>query len=143
MKQTRMIRISFLLCAVFAVAAFWSGFYFGENSTQPEQILTASEEKANVTEKEYTKPDILPDTDTAQEADNETVESMKDVRQAKYYLKQADEYLAVYRSDTDSLYFETDLKLTDLPSDMQEEALAGIPFSDLSEVYSFLENYSS
>ena len=41
------------------------------------------------------------------------------------------------------IYFETDLKLTDLPEELQEEAKTGISFSDISEVYSFLENYSS
>ena len=68
---------------------------------------------------------------------------MKDIKSRKYYIKEGDGYLTVYYSDSDRIYFETDLKLTDLPEELQEEAKTGISFSDISEVYSFLENYSS
>lgn len=36
MKQTRIIRISFLICTICMVAAFWSGFYFGESQLKAD-----------------------------------------------------------------------------------------------------------
>lgn len=146
MKQTRIIRISFLIAAFFIVAAFWAGFYFGENSTQPDNILAATEENGEISSgqnKDGASNTAKPaETDLSKEPE-ETVESMKDVEEEQYYLKLADDYLAVYHSDTDQIYFETGLKLTDLPEDLQEKAKTGITFSSLEELYSFLENYSS
>ena len=62
MKQTRIIRISFLICTICMVAAFWSGFYFGESQlkadTAPVQTAScpdtdskksSTEEKKNIT----------------------------------------------------------------------------------------------
>lgn len=148
MRQTRIIRISFLMAAAFIVAAFWGGFYFGENSTQPDHILVASEEEENTLSNQRAEKatDISNTANTAQKEATEkedTVESMKDVKEEQYYLKLSDDYLAVYHSDTDQVYFETGLKLSDLPEYLQEKAKTGIPFSDLEELYSFLENYSS
>lgn len=148
MKQTRIIRISFLIAAAFIVAAFWGGFYFGENSTQPDNILIASDENENTSSSQKTDrtSDISKAAEnvrTKEEEPEETVESMKDVEAERYYLKLEDDYLAVYNSDTDKIYFETGLKVSDLPEDLQEKAKTGIPFSSLEELYSFLENYSS
>lgn len=148
MKQTRIIRISFLIAAVFIVASFWAGFYFGENNTQPDNILVASEDGENAasgqkTEREADVSQKAENVQQEEEEPEETVESMKDVEEERYYLKLADDYLAVYHSDTDQIYFETGLKLTDLPEDLQEKAEEGISFSSLEELYSFLENYSS
>ena len=102
MKQTRIIRISFLICTICMVAAFWSGFYFGESQLKADTapVQTAS----------------CPD---------------------------AGEYLSVYFSDTDRLYFETSLKVSNLPEYLRRDALEGIPFTSLENLYSFLENYSS
>ena len=144
MKQTSIIRISFLICAALAVIAFWSGFYFGENSGKPQQqIMTASD-------KDFSASDAADNTDAqlsaSQESpytDEQTVESMQGLEAEKYYIKPAGEYLAVYHTDTDTMYFETDLKLSDLPEDVQTEAESGISFSSLEDLYSFLENYSS
>ena len=48
-------------------------------------------------------------------------------------------------ADTDRLYFETSLKVTDLPEKLQQGMrLQGIPvYQSLENLYSFLENYSS
>lgn len=148
MKQTRIIRISFFIVAVFAVAAFWAGFYFGENSTQPNNILVASDENSGTSSGKKTErtADLSRTTETVQteeDREEETVESMKDMAEERYYLKLHDDYLAVYHSDTDQIYFETGLQLSDLPQDLQEKAETGITFSNLEELYSFLENYSS
>lgn len=68
---------------------------------------------------------------------------MNHLSEEKYYVKVSGEYLSVYFSDTDRLYFETSLKVSNLPEYLRRDALAGIPFTSLENLYSFLENYSS
>ena len=73
----------------------------------------------------------------------DSVESMNHLSEEKYYVKVSGEYLSVYFSDTDRLYFETILKVSNLPEYLRRDALEGIPFTSLENLYSFLENYSS
>ncbi len=131
MKQTRMIRISFLICTGMMIVAFWGGYYMGgyQLSGDYTPVQTASSAEENSGE--------------VYAAQSESVESMNHVKEEKYYVKVTGEYLSVYFSDTDRLYFETGLKLTDLPEYLRKDALEGISFSSLENVYSFLENYSS
>ena len=99
MKQTRIIRISFLICTICMVAAFWSGFYFGESQLKADTapVQTAS----------------CPDTDSKKSSTEEkknisgtdSVESMNHLSEEKYYVKVSGEYLSVYFSDTDRLFF--------------------------------------
>ena len=151
MRQTRIICISFLICAALAVVAFWSGFYFGENRTESEQILTASQEPVTNSDKKSLQIETTKDLQNrdasmskTEEAEEKTVESMKGISATKgYYIKDDGEYLVVYDNDTDGVYFETDLKLSDLPVALQDEAQDGICFNNVEELYDFLENYSS
>lgn len=135
-QQLRIIRISFLVCAALAVGAFWAGFYFGNTQPQTENLVTEG------TTEIYTADAERTDSVTEEEKED-TVESMTALSPDKYYLKENGTYLAVYKGTSESVYFDTDLKLTDLPSDLQEEARTGIEFDNLEEVYGFLENYSS
>ena len=68
---------------------------------------------------------------------------MNALSEEKYYLKASGEYLSVYFADTDRLYFETSLKVSDLPEKLRKNAIHGIRFTSLENLYSFLENYSS
>lgn len=84
------------------------------------------------------------DTDSSlQEVDEDEVVSGKIYQTPKFYLKDDGDYLTVYVAATDEVYFETDLKKTDLPLELQEDTASGIPFYDLEDLYHFLENYSS
>ncbi len=137
MKQTRMIRISFLICTGLIIAAFWGGFYMGSSqfSADVAPIQTASGN-------DETKENSTASTQKSS-TDNTTVESMNNLKEEKYYVKVSGEYLSVYFSDTDRLYFETSLKVSDLPEYLRKDAVNGISFSSLENLYSFLENYSS
>lgn len=143
MKRTRMIRISFFVCTALIITAFWGGFYFGGrlsgNSDSGVQIASVQENGQTGSEDETETSGKSPN----QEAKKETVESMNALSEEKYYLKAAGTYLAVYFVDTDRLYFETSLKLEDLPENLRKTALKGIRFTSLENLYSFLENYSS
>lgn len=136
-QQLRIIRISFFICAALVIAAFWSGFYFGNTQARPESLITEGTTGNNTADAEISDPDI------SRESEDATVESMNTLSPDKYYLKENGTYLAVYKGTSDTVYFDTDLKMTDLPSDLRSQAETGIEFDSLEEVYGFLENYSS
>ena len=136
-QQLRIIRISFFICAALVIAAFWAGFYFGNTQARPESLITEGTTGNNTADAEISDPDI------SRENEDATVESMNTLSPDKYYLKENGTYLAVYKGTSDTVYFDTDLKMTDLPSDLRSQAETGIEFDSLEEVYGFLENYSS
>lgn len=60
-----------------------------------------------------------------------------------YYLKAIDYELVVYRSDMEEAYMPTDLTLDMLPEAVRQEVIAVKCFNHISEVYDFLESYTS
>ena len=60
-----------------------------------------------------------------------------------YYLKVIDYELVVFRSDMEEAYMPTDLTLDMLPETVQQEVIAVKCFNHISEVYDFLESYTS
>lgn len=60
-----------------------------------------------------------------------------------YYIKEADGYVIVYESDQKTVYEYTSIIVEDLPDNVQKQLKDGIKFTSLTQVYGFLENYSS
>lgn len=60
-----------------------------------------------------------------------------------YYLCELQGYVAVYLSDRSTIYELTDIPLTDLPKEVQQEVAEWKYVSTDGELYAFLENYSS
>ncbi len=60
-----------------------------------------------------------------------------------YYLTVRNGYVVVYLSDKQTLFEYTDILLTDLPTDLQEELKTGKIITGEEKLYGFLENYSS
>ena len=60
-----------------------------------------------------------------------------------YYLTVRNGYVVVYLSDKQTLFEYTDILLTDLPTDLQEELKTGKTITGEEKLYGFLENYSS
>lgn len=60
-----------------------------------------------------------------------------------YWISQLQGYVTVYLSDRTTIYEMTDILLTDLPEEVQQEIAAGKYISTTEELYAFLENYSS
>lgn len=77
--------------------------------------------------------------------DKITVKKVYAVEEEKivYYLKVIDYELVVYRSDMEEAYMPTDLTLDMLPEEVQQEVIAVKCFNHISEVYDFLESYTS
>lgn len=65
------------------------------------------------------------------------------VREEGYYLCELHGYVAVYLSDKTTIYELTEIPLTDLPEEVQQEIATGKYVETAEELYAFLENYSS
>jgi hypothetical protein len=61
----------------------------------------------------------------------------------KYYVVYNHGRIVVYYSDHKTVFEYPDIRLSDLPSDLQCEILSGKAMKDEAELYSFLQNYSS
>lgn len=60
-----------------------------------------------------------------------------------YYLCEMQGFVVVYLSDRQTIYEMTEIPLSDLPEEVQQEIAAGKYIADKDELYGFLENYSS
>lgn len=60
-----------------------------------------------------------------------------------YYIKESDGYVVVFESDQKTPYEFTSIVVEDLPEHVQTQLKKGIKFTSLTQVYGFLENYSS
>lgn len=60
-----------------------------------------------------------------------------------YYLKRRNGYVVVYQDDQKSIYEYTNIRMEDLPKELQEEIEKGKWLEGKDKLYGFLENYSS
>ena len=60
-----------------------------------------------------------------------------------YYLCEMQGFVVVYLGDRKTIYEMTEIPLTDLPEEIQQEIAAGKYIPTQDELYGFLENYSS
>ena len=65
------------------------------------------------------------------------------VEEIGYYIMAVDGKICVYKQDRDTIFFETDLMLYDLPEVVQQEVFKGKYIDSELKVYHFLESYSS
>ena len=65
------------------------------------------------------------------------------VEEIGYYIMVVEGKICVYKQDKETIYFETDLMLHDLPEVVQQEVLRGKYIDSELKVYHFLESYSS
>lgn len=70
-------------------------------------------------------------------------EAVNEEKESGYWLCQLQGYVAVYLDDRATIYELTDILLTDLPKEVQQEIADGKYISTAEELYAFLENYSS
>ena len=64
-------------------------------------------------------------------------------KQDAYYLKVVDNMVIVYQSDMETVFINTEIPLSQLPDDLQEEIMNIKCLSSIEAVYDFLESYSS
>lgn len=73
--------------------------------------------------------------------ENEKIKSERMV-DSNYYVKERDGYVVVYEGDG-TVYEYTSILSSELPGAVRREMETGIKLETLTEVYGFLENYSS
>lgn len=73
----------------------------------------------------------------------EFAESMSVKKPYSYRILEKDGKLAVYGADGEELLFETNIRMEELDRQIQKRVREGITFSTESELYDFLESYSS
>lgn len=71
------------------------------------------------------------------------VSNVEEVGYGKYYLKEKEGYVVVYREDKTTIFETTGIALSSLPEVLQAEIQEGKYVKTEKELYSFLENYSS
>ena len=121
MGKAGKIRLFFILSAALCCAAYGGGYYYMQRQTpKPEPIEQAAEAE------EY-----------------EIVESGTLVLPYEYILKEEDGYVVVYYADGETLYDNTAIMVEQLPWRLQREIRGGKQISSETELYNFLENYSS
>ncbi len=134
MKRLSSICLLFILIAAAIIICFWFGFSFGQESQRQKDLVQLTEARL---EAENATNHIL------NRQEQESVQTNTEHATPQFYLKKTGEYISVYVSATDEVYFETDIAILDLPVQLQEEMEEGMDFYNLESVYMFLENYSS
>ena len=66
-----------------------------------------------------------------------------DTEEEGFYLCELQGFVAVYLSDKTTIYEFTEIPVTDLPAEVQQEVAEGKYIATIKELYAFLENYSS
>ena len=62
---------------------------------------------------------------------------------SSFYLMVENNYVVVYLDDRQTVYMDTDILLTDLPSDVQQDIINVMFIPNEESLYNFLETYSS
>lgn len=92
-------------------------------------------ERRSEAREEYTKQESIA-------AEGEAVKEEKETDDG-FYLMELHGFVAVYLSDKKTIYEFTEIPLTDLPEEVQQEVSEGKYINTQKELYAFLENYSS
>ncbi len=132
MKKTCSIRL--LLGIVVLTAAFSGcvGFFTGtmKNWNGYEKRIALLEEKnQKLADTKTEVPDVK--------------ESLNVVEPYEYILLEEKGYVAVYHTDRKTLYASTDILVSELPQELQQEIEEGKYIGSEEQLYNFLENYSS
>ncbi len=130
MKKTNRIRI-LIFCAVLMAAIIGYGNY------RYQMILNEREAERLPLEAN------LPEEEPEPEETELTVESVHITPPHQYVVMEEEGFLTVYLDNPDTVYMYTGIVSATLPMDLQQEIIEGKIFTNLEDLYRFLENYSS
>lgn len=114
--------IGFFCILLFAVGLLTAGYQLSYRHVMDRQAARAEEE--------------IPTTESIS-AEGAAVQD------EGYYLSELQGYVAVYLSDRTTIYEFTEIPVSDLPEEVQQELASGKYVETAEELYGFLENYSS
>lgn len=135
MEKKCSIRFLLLGITLSAAVSLGAGFFAGSQKswkTYEERIVLLQQQNEA----------LLAQQEMGREAQS-VAESMKTVVPYAYVLLEENGYVAVYHTDRKKIFSTTDIRVTDLPQELQEEIREGKPIEDEAQLYNFLENYTS
>lgn len=91
----------------------------------------------------YYKSYGLTEKKQQEKKDTAYVAVQEDSGYGKYYLKELDGLVIVYREDKKTVFETTGIVVKTLPDSLQKKIRKGMYVKTEKELYSFLENYSS
>ena len=121
----------FLLFAATSLLCLGIGFVITKDSVQPEEAIPgATLETETVTEDQIV-------------INQEKVSPAPEKEKEKFYLVSEDGYLLVLYQDKTTICLYTHMPVTDFPEEERGRLMDGIWFSSMSEVFNYLESYTS
>lgn len=118
--------VLFLGCVALIGAAYQFSFQYSKRQAEEEARL---------------KQEIMK---SVKEEEEDAVAAEGDVSKGEvFYLMDLNGFVAVYRSDKETIYEYTNIVVEDLPEDIRQEIREGKEIRTVEKLYGFLENYSS
>ena len=144
-------RICFLLFVVTSMICMAAGFGMMRHRSRmlrvaemEEEVLVSSEAE---TREVVSQKKVEHRTETRKEEDENReereTETSKDEEQGAFYLVAEDGFLLVFARDKKTICLYTHIPITDFPLREQGRLREGIWFSDMMEVFHYLESYTS
>ena len=144
-----------LLAAMAGIAflmtlAYYSGSLRSERAMEQEKerLLAQIESLELLTKEQAAAPGDSVQADTAASGGRKTQVKMEETgseepAKFRFFIKEADGLVNIYREDGTTLYETTDIPVSLLPETLRQEISAGKGVATEQELYDFLENYSS
>lgn len=144
-----------LLAAMAGIAflmtlAYYSGSLRSERAMdqEKERLLAQIESLELLTKEQVAAPGDRVQADTAASGGRKTQVKMEETgseepAKFRFFIKEADGLVNIYREDGTTLYETTDIPVSLLPEALRQEISAGKGVATEQELYDFLENYSS
>lgn len=144
-----------LLAAMAGIAflmtlAYYSGSLRSERTMEQEKerLLAQIESLELLTKEQAAAPGDSVQADTAASGGRKTQVKMEETgseepAKFRFFIKEADGLVNIYREDGTTLYETTDIPVSLLPEALRQEISAGKGVATEQELYDFLENYSS
>lgn len=144
-----------LLAAMAGIAflmtlAYYSGSLRSERAMEQEKerLLAQIESLELLTKEQAAAPGDRVQADIAASGGRKTQVKMEETgseepAKFRFFIKEADGLVNIYREDGTTLYETTDIPVSLLPEALRQEISAGKGVATEQELYDFLENYSS
>lgn len=144
-----------LLAAMAGIAflmtlAYYSGSLRSERAMEQEKerLLAQIESLELLTKEQAAAPGDSVQADTAASGGRKTQVKPEETgseepAKFRFFIKEADGLVNIYREDGTTLYETTDIPVSLLPEALRREISAGKGVATEQELYDFLENYSS
>ncbi|MEY8337319.1 hypothetical protein AALB16_04690 [Lachnospiraceae bacterium 62-35] len=136
MKKYSYCFLLFIVISLICAAAGYGITKYGEQKgTQPEGGIENAET--------ILEPYVAESPEDNQKSVEEAVEPANQKPQNKYYLVSEDGFLLVFCGDRTTVCLYTHVPITDFPEEEQDQLRAGIWFSSMMDIFSYLESYTS